>query len=969
MEDKDKQNTDLKNSGNKNIRIVGIGGSAGSAPALEKFFRNLPADLDLAYVVITHTDSTRESRLHEIIKRFTELEVIKITEGMKPVLRKIYVVPSDKMLAIRQQKFRLTKLPEKKGSPHIIDIFLCSLAKEYKENAIAVILSGMGEDGKIGITDIKANNGIVFVQSPDSAIYPGMPENAILTSNVDLATLPENLGKILASVTVNSDDEPGILSGTNEKMNEEALREIFSILAVQTNHDFTQYKKSTLLRRIERRMHINQIHRIEEYVNMLKRLPSEGELLYKELLIGVTDFFRDKPAFDFFSSEIIPMLVKKKDRNFPLKVWIAGCSTGEEAYSVAIAFREYFRMSGIYLKIQIYATDIEKDSIAKARRGIYSKESISSLPVDILNFYFRKDGGEYKIIKEIREMLIFANQNLIMDPPFTKTDLLICRNVLIYLSREIQKKLFRTFHYSLNENGVLFLGSAESLGEYSDLFEIINSKWKFFKKKSGIGIAGQLPDLYFGKNDIEKSDSGHSVFKPDKEILSLPEIAQKMILDIVAPPAVLIDKSGNILYIISGKTGKYLEPAPGKASLNVFLMAKDDLLYEMPGLIRRVSQSNESETIRNVKINSHDRTIHIDVKAFPIKERATGNSAFLIVFYEQPFHEKEVPIPENTGTNTNFRDVINQLEMELRITQENLVTKVQEMEITEEELRSTNEELQSTNEEIQSTNEELTTSKEEMQSLNEELLTVNLELQSRLDELSEAHNDLSNLLNITQIATIFLNKELIIKKFTADVLDVVNLIPTDIGRPITDIVMKIDYKDLVNDIKEVNSSLQVREREILSNTGQWYLMRIIPYKTMDDKIDGVVLTFNNITTLKKLEIVTRKNEQRLLLVLNAMPEMIIALDSRDKVLYWNTECEKITGYSADEMIGFKLYDTFTLDSEGALSESESDKNTDKTISWKLIKKDGTFLKLIWKDMTHSTPIPGWAKWGLAKIID
>lgn len=953
----------------KEFIVVGIGGSAGSSKALEDLLRNLPALNDVTYVVIIHQDATIKSRLTEIISNYLNSKAILITDLMEIEPGRIYVAPSDKLVSVRKNKFKTEDLNPGQLIPHSIDHFFNSLAKEKKEKAVGVILSGMGEDGKRGVVSIKAYNGFVIVQDPATALYAGMPDSAISTSCADIIDNPENFGGILSLLNDSFSKKTQSLKEKELGDDEASLNELFAVIAELTNHDFTNYKRSTIIRRLERRMLINQVTDIKDYLHLIKKVPSEAELLYKELLIGVTEFFRDKDAFLFLSEVIIPELISEKKEYEVVKVWIAGCSTGEEAYSVAISFREYLRNKNTGVKVRIYATDLEKDAIEIARKGVYDIDNLSSLPQDILSNYFRKEGEKYKIRKEVREMITFANQNLIYDPPFIKTDLLICRNLMIYLNKEIQQKLIGLFHFSLNEGGVLFLGSAESLGDSSGYFETLNSKWKIFRKK--VIPQKALPKTevfvnYFTSSILTADSAGKNV---KQEAASLPELAQKMILEMLTPPAVLINKSGDILYI-SGKTGKFLEPATGKASLNILLMAKEELLFELPGLIRKVTNSGETEIVRNIKLKINNDIVFTDLKAIPLTDRSTKEITFLIVFIEKGISTESYKASSDTGSgnNNNTQNIIKQLEFELRLAQENLVSVVQDMEIKEEELRSANEELQSTNEEIQSTNEELTTSKEEMQSLNEELMTVNAELQNRIDELSEAHNDLANLLNATQIATLFLNRDLKIKKFTADVLDIVNLRQTDIGRPITDFVLKVKYNNLIEDIKEVNARLQVIEKDILSESGQWYMMRIMPYKTMDDKIDGVVITFNNITTLKKLEIESRQSEKGLMIVLNTMPQMVIAFDSNERIVYWNEICEKNTGYSAEEITGVILKNTFiTVEQDALLSDLQDDENSRRL--WKLRKKDGTLLKLIWEEKSKTTPIPGWSSWGIARFTD
>jgi len=898
--------------------IVGIGASAGGLEALETFFKNMPVKSGMAFVIIQHLDPSHKSIMYELIQRFTGLKVFQVTDNLKVKPNCVYVIPPNKSLSILKDVLYLFDPVEPHGLRLPIDIFFRSLAEDRQDKSIGIILSGMGTDGSLGLKAIKEKDGIVLVQSPVSAKFDGMPRSAIDAVIADIIAdvdeLPSKLITFLKFIPpVHTDFEIDDKSKNN-------LDKIIILLREQSGHDFSLYKKSTLFRRIERRKGIHQIDKIQNYVRYCQENPKEIEKLFKELLIGVTNFFRDTTVWELLKEQILPELIVEFPNRYVIRAWVTACSTGEEAYSLAITFKEAIEKAKIRknLSLQIFATDLDPDAIEIARKGIYASNIVADVSQDRLSRFFSVEGEGYKVNAPIREMIVFAPQNVIKDPPFTKLDLLLCRNMLIYMEPELQKKLISLFNYSLNPGGILVLGSSETLGNNREGFDDIDTRLKIYKR-TVTPLSRQLiefPDSFFHKGTlkIEKNI-------PSKAVESIQTLADQILLQRYAPASVLVNEKGDILYI-TGHTGKYLEPVPGKANWNIFAMAREGINHELPLAFRKAMQGFEAVVLPKIKLKAMGEIQFVNITVQRIESPDSIKGMIMVVFSDvsdmmgiELFKLKKI---KNGATG-----IMSEIELKLQRTYEELQSTREEMQTSQEELKSTNEELQSTNEELQSTNEELTTSKEEMQSMNEELQTVNSELLNKINDFAQSNNDMKNLLNSTEIATLFLDKELNIRRFTDNVVNLIKLRNTDIGRPFTDQVTDLLYPEMEADARQVIKTLKTVETAIETNNGRWFEVRIMPYRTMDDHIDGVVITFTNITVAKKLELKMKHandelkakedalilSETRYRNIFESSKEGMLILDAETgKILEVNPYLTIMLGYSQEYFLQKVIWD-------------------------------------------------------------
>jgi two-component system, chemotaxis family, CheB/CheR fusion protein len=902
--------------GNSRFPVVGIGASAGGLEALELFIGNVPENSGMAYVVIQHLDPTQKGMLPELLQRISKMKVLQVTDRLTLKPNCVYVIPPNKSMSVLNGVLHLFKPIEARGLRLPVDYFFRSLAEDMQELGVGIILSGMGSDGSVGLRAIKEKNGIVMVQEPSTAKFDSMPRSAIDSVLVDIVAPASELpGKLIDFLrhfpTARSD---------SEIKDKSALEKIIIMLRAHTGNDFSLYKKNTIYRRIERRMGVHKIDKISSYVNFLQENPKEINIIFKELLIGVTSFFRDPVVWEKLKETIIPKcIVNQKDGSI-LRAWVPGCSTGEEAYSLAIVFKEALEKSNFHgsLSLQIFATDLDNDAIEIARKGIFPENITADVSANRLNRFFSSTEDGYRVNSEIREMVVFAQHNIIMHPPFTKIDIITCRNLLIYMDTELQKKILGLFYYSMNPEGILFLGTAETLGAQSYLFTSEDAKLKIYRRSNTV----QVPELF----DFPSSFSRNNPINIEKQIpakstQNIQTLAEQLLLQQFSPPGVLVNENGDIIYI-SGHTGKYLEPAVGKANLNIFAMLRESLRNEFPIAFRRAVTKKEAVVLRNIKVGTNGGTqnVSLTIKWIDKPEPIKG---LLMIIFTDVTEVSEIHLTPIKGKKNLNRQ--SEQEEELLRMREDMQNTLEEMQTSQEELKSTNEELQSANEELQSTNEELTTSKEEMQSLNEELQTVNAELQSKVDDFSRVNNDMKNLLNSTDIATLFLDKELNIRRYTNQATKIFKLIKSDIGRPFTDLVSDLVYPDLATDALEVLRTLVFIQKQISTKDDRWFSIRIMPYRTFDDRIDGLVITFINISDLKQLEVELSETLQMNHLLINSSSDVIITLSKELNILEFNPEAEKIFGKKSKDLVSQNFIKLFVPESLQKKTEKEMKK--------------------------------------------
>jgi two-component system CheB/CheR fusion protein len=842
--------------------IVGIGTSAGGLEALTLFLGQLPADLGMAYVIVQHLDPNHKGMLPELLQRQTAMPVAQAKDRMKVKANHVYVIPPNKDLSILHRTLHLLDREVKLGLQLPIDFFFRSLAADCKENAVGVILSGMGSDGMLGLRAIKERSGLTLVQEPDSAKFPGMPQSVVDAGVADIVAVVEELPERIAAYfrqkrqSVPDGDKPA-----SESNSLSALEKVVILLRERTGNDFTLYKKNTLYRRIERRMALHQIDTMGTYVRYLRENPDEVDQLFNELLIGVTSFFRDPAVWEHLRTSALPEMLAEHPSGHAFRAWIPACSTGEEAYSLAMVFKETLaqcKLQGHY-SLQIFATDIDAVAIAQARIGLYPANIAGDVSPERLQRYFVEAGKGYQITQEIRDMVVFATQNITMDPPFTRLDILSCRNLLIYLGADLQKKLIPLFHYALNHNGILVLGSAESIGNHQALFTPLLSRARIYRRlnERPSKIDFPIKSLHMPPKFVDDSKFSPAV---SNEQLLLEQLRQHF-----TPAAVLVKADGDILYI-SGRTGKYLEPAAGKANMNIHAMAREGLRHVLPGAIRHVLGQHVPVKLEGLKVESGGAMQIVDVTVQPVAQQGAPRDKVMIVFADVPpppaVEESEKGEADTVGAHQeSSRHGAAALAVELQHTRSELQSVSEEAQTVQEELKSANEELQSTNEELQSTNEELTTSKEEMQALNEELQSVNAELEAKMKNMSAVIGDMQNLINSTEIATIFLDTELRIRRFTPFATRLFKLLPLDVGRPLSDIVTELEYEQLLDDATEVLHTLVFSDKTAAARDGRWFKIRIMPYRSLENIISGVVITFIDISEAMTMGLVLRDVRQ------------------------------------------------------------------------------------------------------------
>ena len=866
--------------------IVGIGASAGGLEAMEEFFRHMPPGSGMAFVVVSHQHAGHVSLLPALLGKCTAMPVVEATDGLTVEPDHVYLAPGGANLAMLRGILHLMEPPPEERVPLPIDYFFRSLADDQKQRAVGIILSGTGTDGSIGLRAIKADSGMTIAQDPASAKYQGMPRSAIAAGVVDVVKPAGQMAEPLLAYA-RSLTKP--IQPSPEHDASQTLHKLFILLRDRTGNDFALYKENTIRRRIERRMNVHQIENVRRYLRFVQANPHELDALFQELLIGVTNFFRDPEAFEMLVQKGLPALLEGKADGSTLRIWVAGCSTGEEAYSLAIVVKEFLTQHKRRLAVQIFASDLDSQAIETARVGLYPVGIAGDVTPGRLQRFFTKEDGSYRIKKEIRDLVVFATHNLLTDAPFTKLDILSCRNLLIYLEAKAQQRLLPLFHYALKPNGLLFLGTSETIGGFEHLFTPIDRRGKLFRRSSEPSTLPHLERSPGGtmREMIEtraEPGASHRAARP----LAIPDLIQQVLLAQYAPAAVVVNSRGEIVHI-HGRTGAYLEPAPGPPTNHLVEMAREGLRHELAAALRQAAGQEDEVVHRNVqmKANGGVTLVHVTVKRITEPEALQG--LFLVTFGPAGADKAAARkgVPGQAAAPLKMKKGEAGLAWELKFTKQRLQRTIEELQSTNEELKSTNEELQSTNEELQSANEELETAKEEMQSLNEELMTVNAELQGKLDALEDANDDLQNLLNSTEVATIFLDNELRIKRFTSEAKRVSNLIAIDVGRPLSDIVSKLTYDRILEDAQDVLRTLIMQEREVQASDGSWFFMRILPYRTSKNTIDGLVLTFLDITKMKDAERVVEAARGLAASIVETMREPLLVLDEQLRVVSAN----------------------------------------------------------------------------------
>ena len=907
-----------------NFPIVGIGASAGGLAAFEAFFSGMPADKnpDMAFVLVQHLAPDHKSILTDLIRRYTSMEVSEVEDGVVVRPNCAYIIPPNRDMAFLNGTLQLLEPTSPRGQRLPIDFFFRSLAQDQHERAICIVLSGTGSDGTQGVRAVKGEGGMAMAQNPESTEFDGMPRSAIDTGMVDYvlpaAEMPAHL---IAYAThafgIGAPPPPPTLHKA-----EDALKKIFLMVRTQTGHDFSKYKLSTTKRRIERRMAVHQIADLSSYLRFLQKTPVEVEALFRDMLIGVTSFFRDPVAFAELETKVIPSLFTDKPADAAIRIWICGCSTGEEAYSIAILLREQMDKLKKNYNVQLFATDIDSRAIEQARSGLYPAGICADVSAERLARFFTliPDGTAYRINKGIRDMMIFSEQDVIKDPPFSKLDLICCRNLLIYLGSELQKKLIPLFHYALNTGGMLFLGTSESIGEFDNLFSTLDRQSKLYQSKEDFLNAPRQNSGRF----VPPLAAGWTAQKPFGQLpgtgkVSLRETTERILLEQYAPVSVLVSERGEMLYI-HGSTGRYLQLASGEPGLNIFKMAREGLHRELTTALHRVVKQKKPVECPGLRIKTNGDFSSVNLKVLPVpptQDSITEQTLYLVILEETQtivqdlsVSESVLPAAEETVEKaTDSSAVVTALKKELLAKEEYLKSATEELETSNEELKSSNEEMQSINEEFQSTNEELETSKEELQSVNEELSTVNTELQMKVTDLSRANNDMNNLLAGTGVGTIFVDFQLHIQRFTPPATQVINLILSDVGRPLGHIVSNlVGYDSFVEDIKSVLDTLIPKDVEVQTKEGAWFLLRIRPYRTLENVIEGAVITFFDISEIKLVREELRKtnDEVRLAVVVRNAQDAVLLQDLEGRILAWNPAAERMYGWSESEALDMNI---------------------------------------------------------------
>ena len=886
---------------NLDLPIVAIGASAGGVEALQVLFDQMADDTDAAFVVIVHLDPEHRSELANILAAHTAMPVMQVDNEAPLRSNHVYVISPNRRLKIADGKIAALPFEENYTRRAPIDLFLRSLAEDHGP-AFAVILTGAGADGAIGVTAIKEAGGIVLVQDPTDAEYASMPRSAIDTEVADfvlpLSQIAGRIGELLAL----RDQLPSTYIRSGD---EDLLGRILAHVRVRTGHDFSQYKRATILRRIARRAQVTRKETLAEYYAHLRGTPEESQALFTDFLISVTMFFRDQAAFHSLAQNAIPQIFDAKEMGERIRVWVPGCATGEETYTIAILLLEEAARRELSPEIQVFGSDLDDRALAIAREGRYPIAIESDVSEERLRRFFQREGEHYRVRRELRDVVMFASHSLLRDPPFSHQDMISCRNLLIYLDRKLQQQVCNTFHYALNAGGFLFLGSSENADHPAGLFRTVDRETRIYRSLAT--SSDRRPALPVLLGPHHAAERAPTFIRPPSAGGSLSDAAlHRQMLEKIAPPSMLVDEGHRAIHL-SENAGRFLRPSGGPVSTDATDLVREEFRFDLRAALHRAFERNETTLSMPIlaQIEGQQHRVYIQVK--PVIQGADPTRHVLVLFVEGEAVEKTEDLTaENLDDRPVTNQTIRQLQEELQLAQNRLRVTREESEAANEELRAANEELQSMNEEYRSTAEELETSKEELQSINEELQTVNNELKLKLESVSRAHSDLQNLMAATDVATLFLNPSLRIKRFTPRLTEIFNVTQNDEGRPITDFTHQLDYQGLADDARLVLENLVPVEHEVKSRNDGWYLVRLRPYRTIDDKIDGVVATFVDVTERRRAEESARESLQRLeqasrLVELSRSP--IFVWDFDDGIKQWNRGSEELYGYSRDEVLG------------------------------------------------------------------
>jgi two-component system CheB/CheR fusion protein len=885
------------------VPIVAVGASAGGLEAFKGLLRHLPTDTGMAFILVQHLDPHRESMLVELLGRQTRMPVLEAGDGMRVESNHVYVIPPDRNLAVLHGELQLLKPISDEGHKHLpVDYLLRSLAEEAGPAAIGVILSGTASDGTLGLKAIKASGGVTFAQDEHSAQYYGMPGSAVASGCVDFVLPPAEIARELTRIARHPYllergrvGRPELLPGSGEQ-----LTKVFTLLRARTGHDFTYYKQATIKRRIRRRMLLHKLDRLGDYLDYLQANQEEIDALFHDITINVTGFFREPETFEALRDAVLPRLVKGRVADAPLRIWVPGCSTGEETYSLAMVILEHLGTRATEVPVQIFGTDIDERAVDRARAGVYLERITADVSSERLKRFFTEVSGGYQISKTIRDMCVFAPHDVTRDPPFSKLDLVCCRNVLIYLGSTLQRRVVQIFHYALKPGGFLMLGSSESIGASADLFQLEHKEGKIYAKKTTANMPtydfAARPYQLENPRPIEVPAASRS---PESD---LRKEADRVVVARYGPAGVIVNQEMDVLGF-RGKTGRYLEPTPGVASLNLLKLLRQELVVDLRNTFNRALKGEVEAAREGLRLRHNGHLELLDLRVLPLKG-ATRERFFLILFEDRGRHPA-APAPDKGREEAEHKNAggaitavgarIRELEQELHDTRAYMQSVIEDQESTNEELQSANEEIQSTNEELQSTNEELETAKEELQSTNEELATVNEELENRNAELTASNNDLKNLLASVNLPILMLDQNLKVRRFTPQAKRLLNLIDTDVGRPIGNIRPNVELPELERLAREVMDSMSVKTQEVSDKHGNPYSVSVRPYKTHDQRIDGVVITFFEHAQFDRLS--------RLATVVRDANDAVAVLDLGGRFRAWNPVAERLYGYSEREALG------------------------------------------------------------------